>query len=242
MNIYNHIFLFRPSTGLSFNTTKENRPADNIGEASKIPKISLSSPTPVASRASPSDSDIWVGDTTAKDLLRRNYNGRDNAMKKKSRYPLIIERLTGDAKRIHRSRNEPRKNERSSNLDVNQIPPTPMDTLRVPWPNLTRKSITPKVHRAIGKNNKPYYMLKDTALNNVLYRGQQTISSYKPIVIKETASQKTTKSNNNASIHLTQQLEKLSDVALSNFQLDRNKIHNTIQKSNPLRRTKVGWK
>ena len=55
-----------------------------------------------------------------------------------------------------------------------------MDSLRVPTPNLIRKSsnssIKPKVYKKLGINNKPYYVLQDPTFNNLLYYNRLRVS------------------------------------------------------------------
>ena len=147
-----------------------------------VPKIAFQSPSPAPSPCHNENGDFNAGEIVTRVPTKK---------KSSSKVPLIVGKLNDEAKKIFRFRNKNSKNKLKDD-DKNYNPPTlpmQMETLRVPTTNLLRKTSTsgipPKLQRIVGKNNKPYYVLQDETLNNVLYHNNQRFRPNSPFLVQE---------------------------------------------------------
>ena len=120
-----------------------------------------------------------------------------------------------------------------SNNDNNYSGPTTlmkrMDSLRVPKTNLLRKTSTSaipkKLHKVVGKNNKPYYVLQDETLNNFLHYNKQVILPKTPSLVKDKRLTSLDGSNdmaNHAKGFLNEQLGKVETIEIPNSKVAPN--------------------
>ena len=238
-----HHLVARPTFNNESNTGKFKRTNSASEMRRAVPKISFtrSSPPPIPRH---SEGKNWNDDSTDKDMNTQT----NETLKKKFRYPLIIEKLNDEAKRIFRFRNNNKTSNRDTQSDAISKPKKSMDTLKVPTTNITRKrsnsAIKPKAQENLNKNSKPYYIIKDVAANNLLYYNQQNTAPRTTFTFKETKPPFpviATKSNDNARVYLRDQFEKVQHVELSNSTMTRSKILRDTNKSNPLLHARVGW-
>ena len=157
----------------------EDERNEKTQETLNVPEIRFLSPSPTMTTSSELN-EISDGNVQG---LRRHHRERKQRLREKFRYPLIIGKLNSEAKRLFRFRNYNQNHDRNKNISsINHSPNSrKMDTLRVPTPNLIRKSsnssIKPKVYKKLGTNNKPYYVLQDPTFNNLLYYNRLRVSS-----------------------------------------------------------------
>ena len=208
-----------------------------------VPKIFFSSPTPV-----PSPSEDITGDFKSGGMLTREGTPRNDNSKRK--YPLIVGKLNDEAKRIFSFRSQNKKNK--SNDNNNYSGPTTlmkrMDSLRVPKTNLLRKTSTSaipkKVHKVVGKNNKPYYVLQDETLNNFLYYNKQVILPKTPSLVQDerlTSLDRSKDMANHAKGFLNEQLGKLETIEIPNSQVTPNQNQLIAGGLNPSLGARPGW-
>ena len=208
-----------------------------------VPKIFFSSPTPV-----PSPSEESVGNFKTGEMVTREGTPRNDNSKRK--YPLIVGKLNDEAKRIFSFRSQNKKNK--PNDDKNNSGPTTlmkhMDSLRVPKTNLLRKTSTSaipkKLHKVVGKNNKPYYVLQDETLNNFLYYNKQVILPKTPSLVKEDSATSLDRSKdmaNHAKGFLNEQLGKLETIEIPNSQVAPNQNQLMAGGLNPSLGARPGW-
>ena len=220
-----------------------NPPHTKSCEPLEVPKICFSSPTPGSSPCGNKD-----GNDESVGTLKRHHVERKTQLKRKLRYPLIVGKLTDEAKKVFRFRNKGEKDEHSKNKDSSSLVARPMDTLSVPRPNLIRKSTTsgmvPKVHKKLDINNKPYFVLQDAGLSNLLYYNQPKFSNRKPLNINKTSESdfnNATMIFNRVNGHLTDQLDKLERIELPNSQSPQKQNNLSASKPNPAVHTRAGW-
>ena len=157
----------------------EDQGNEKTQETLNVPEIRFLSPSPTMTNSSE------VHDISDENVqgLRRHHRERKQRLRDKFRYPLIIGKLNSEAKRLFRFRNYNHNQDRNKAIsNINHSPNLrKMDTLRVPTPNLIRKSsnssIKPKVYKKLGTNNKPYYVLQDPTFNNLLYYNRLRVPS-----------------------------------------------------------------
>ena len=176
----------------------EDQRNEKTQETLNVPEIRFLSPSPTMTTSSEMND---ISDENVEGL-RRHHRERKQRLREKFRYPLIIGKLNSEAKRLFRFRNYNQNHDRNKNISSTNHSPNlrKMDTLRVPTPNLIRKSsnssIKPKVYKKIGRNNKPYYVLQDPTFNNLLYYNRLRVSSDETHVKLSNHS----KTNNNPSL------------------------------------------
>ena len=227
----------------------EDQGNEKTQETLNVPEIRFLSPSPTMTTSSE------VNDISDENVqgLRRHHRERKERLKEKFRYPLIIGKLSGEAKRLFRFRNNSQNQDRNKTISsINHSPNSrKMDTLRVPTPNLIRKSsnssIKPKVYKKLETNNKPYYVLQDPTFNNLLYHNRLRVPSAETYVKLSNNS----KTNNDPSLLIASasanvkkhpdndQWEKLEDIEHLTSQ---HEDHTTSQNQETLlSHVRVGW-
>ena len=227
----------------------EDQGNEKTQETLNVPEIRFLSPSPTMTTSSE------VHDISDENVqgLRRHHREKKQRLRDKFRYPLIIGKLNSEAKRLFRFRNYNHNQDRNKTIsNINHSPNLrKMDTLRVPTPNLIRKSsnssIKPKVYKKLGTNNKPYYVLQDPTFNNLLYHNRLRVPSAETYVKLSNNS----KTNKNPSLIIpsasanvkkhpdNDQWEKLEDIEHLTSQHEE---HATSQNQETLlSHVRVGW-
>jgi hypothetical protein len=223
---------------------EENKPPHTKPSGTlEAPKICFSSPTPRSSPCENQDRNV----DSVRTLNRHHVEGKDG-LKRKFRYPLIVGKLSEEARKIFRVRNKNEQIKHSKNDKTSSLAPRAMDTLRVPTLNQIRKStnsgILPKVHKKLDVNSKPYYVLQDTGLSNLLHYNQPKFTNRKPLTINkrsEIGRNNAAMISNHVNGHLTDQLDKLEHIDLPHSQSPQKQNFLSINKTNTVLHTRAGW-